>query len=68
MHIQRSLSWDAILVSRDINIRLKARVVGDAAQDVAVDNQISDVDLLYSGVSHLRGVCLTDLVWIISLR
>ena len=55
-------------MSRDMNIRLKARVVGDAAQDVAVDNQISDVDLLYSGGSHLRGICLIDLVWIMSLR
>lgn len=29
-------------------MRLKARIIGDAAEDVAVDNKIADVDLLYS--------------------
>jgi len=36
-------------------MRLKARIMGDAAQDVAVDNQIADVDLLYSGVQSFEG-------------
>eukprot|EP00487_Bulimina_marginata_P003771 TRINITY_DN19105_c0_g1_i1.p1 TRINITY_DN19105_c0_g1~~TRINITY_DN19105_c0_g1_i1.p1 ORF type:complete len:107 (-),score=9.14 TRINITY_DN19105_c0_g1_i1:199-519(-) len=36
-------------------MRLKARTIGVDAEDVLVDNQISDVDLLYTGVQSFTG-------------
>ena len=38
-----------ILVSKDINLRLKAAVVGVAAEDYNNDQVLDDLDLLYSG-------------------
>ncbi len=42
-----------ILVSKDINMRLKARMLGLAAQDYFNDKVLEDTDLLYSGVLAL---------------
>lgn len=42
-----------VLVSKDINLRIKARVLGIAAEDYFVDRVLDDVDLLYSGVSQV---------------
>jgi PhoH-like ATPase len=42
-----------ILVSKDINMRIKARVLGLEAQDYFNDRVIEDVDLLYSGALAL---------------
>ncbi len=55
LHLQRELKQDVTIVSRDINMRLKARTIGVDAEDVLVDNQISDIDLLYSGVQSFKG-------------
>ena len=55
LYLQKDLDKDVIIVSRDINMRLKARTVGVMAEDVAVDNQISDIDLLYTGVQAFEG-------------
>ncbi|GGI78468.1 PhoH family protein [Shewanella gelidii] len=55
LHVQNSLKQDVVIVSRDINMRLKARTMGVLAEDVAVDNQIADIDLLYSGVQSFDG-------------
>jgi PhoH-like ATPase len=55
LHVQKKLGRDACIVSRDINMRLKARTIGIDAEDVPVDNQISDIDLLYSGVQAFEG-------------
>lgn len=55
LHMQRVLGQEVTLVSRDINMRLKARTIGVDAEDVLVDHQISDIDLLYSGVQSFDG-------------
>lgn len=42
-----------ILVSKDINMRIKARALGLAAQDYFNDKVLEDTDLLYTGVREL---------------
>jgi PhoH-like ATPase len=42
-----------ILVSKDINMRIKARALGLAAEDYASDKVLEDTDLLYTGVREL---------------
>jgi PhoH-like ATPase len=42
-----------ILVSKDINMRIKARAVGLAAEDYFNDKVLEDTDLLYSGIRQL---------------
>jgi len=42
-----------ILVSKDINLRIKAAVLGIYAEDYYDDKVLDDVTLLYSGVSEL---------------
>ncbi|HPB76084.1 MAG TPA: PhoH family protein [Chromatiaceae bacterium] len=42
-----------ILVSKDINLRIKAAVLGIPAEDYANDQVLEDVDLLYTGVTAL---------------
>src|SRR3989339_854181 len=44
-----------ILVSKDINMRIKARALGLEAQDYFNDKVLEDTDLLYSGVLELPG-------------
>ena len=48
-HPQRQV----ILVSKDINMRIKARALGLAAEDYFNDKVLEDTDLLYSGVREL---------------
>jgi PhoH-like ATPase len=42
-----------ILVSKDINIRIKARAMGIPAEDYFNDKVLEDTDLLYSGMKEL---------------
>lgn len=42
-----------ILVSKDINIRIKARAMGIAAQDYFNDKVLEDTELLYTGTKEL---------------
>lgn len=44
---------DVILVSKDINMRIKARALGLAAEDYFNDRVLEDADLLYTGVREL---------------
>ena len=44
---------EVVLVSKDINMRLKARALGLAAEDYFNDQVLEDTDLLYSGVMAL---------------
>jgi PhoH-like ATPase len=44
---------DVVLVSKDINMRLKARALGMAAEDYFNDHVLEDSDLLYTGVMAL---------------
>jgi PhoH-like ATPase len=41
------------LVSKDINLRIKARVLGITAEDYSSDKVLDDVSLLYSGIEKL---------------
>jgi len=50
---QRHPDKTVILVSKDINLRIKAAVLGIAAEDYANDQVLEDVDLLYTGVTAL---------------
>ncbi len=42
-----------VLVSKDINMRIKARALGFAAEDYTNDKVLEDADLLYTGVRRL---------------
>ena len=42
-----------VLVSKDINMRIKARAIGVAAEDYFNDKVLEDTDLLYTGVREL---------------
>jgi len=44
---------EVVLVSKDINMRLKARALGMAAEDYYNDHVLEDTDLMYSGVMPL---------------
>ncbi|MES1944950.1 PhoH family protein [Salinisphaera sp. PC39] len=46
---------DVILVSKDINLRIKAAVIGIEAEDYYSDKVLEDVDLLFSGYAELPG-------------
>ncbi|MCK9510464.1 MAG: PhoH family protein [Pigmentiphaga sp.] len=50
---QRHPERHVVLVSKDINMRLKARALGLAAEDYFNDQVIEDTDLLYSGILQL---------------
>ena len=50
---QRNPEQTVILVSKDINLRIKAAVLGIPAEDYANDQVLEDVDLLYTGVTAL---------------
>jgi len=51
--LQQSQDRHVILVSKDINMRLKARALGLAAEDYYNDHVLDDSDLLYDGVIPL---------------
>jgi PhoH-like ATPase len=54
IHLQRLHPERAvILVSKDINMRIKARALGLEAQDYFNDKVLEDTDLLYTGVLEL---------------
>jgi PhoH-like ATPase len=54
MHLQDTHpKREVILVSKDINMRIKARAVGLAAEDYFNDKVLEDTDLLYSGTRQL---------------
>ncbi len=54
MHLQAAhAKREVILVSKDINMRIKARAVGLAAEDYFNDKVLEDTDLLYSGTRQL---------------
>ncbi len=46
---------EVILVSKDINMRIKARALGLNAQDYYNDKVLEDTDLLYTGTRELPG-------------
>jgi len=53
-HLQDTLpKRHVILVSKDINMRIKARALGLAAEDYFNDKVLEDTDLLYTGTREL---------------
>jgi PhoH-like ATPase len=46
---------NVILVSKDINMRIKARALGIAAEDYTNDKALEDTELLYGGMRELPG-------------
>ena len=50
---QKHASREVVLVSKDINMRVKARALGLAAEDYQNDKTLEDGDLLYSGAMAL---------------
>jgi PhoH-like ATPase len=56
MYLQKQQPKRAvILVSKDINMRIKARALGLSAQDYFNDKVLEDTDLLYTGSMELPG-------------
>jgi PhoH-like ATPase len=54
LHLQQAKpKREVILVSKDINMRIKARALGLAAEDYFNDKVLEDTDLLYTGVRKL---------------
>jgi PhoH-like ATPase len=54
MHLQQQHpKREVILVSKDINMRIKARALGYAAEDYFNDKVLEDTDLLYTGLKAL---------------
>jgi PhoH-like ATPase len=50
---QRLREHTVIIVSKDINLRIKAAVLGIPAEDYSNDQVLDDVDLLYTGMDAL---------------
>ena len=50
---ERDSAREVVLVSKDINMRIKARALGLAAEDYTNDKVLEDADLLYTGVRRL---------------
>ena len=50
---QKHSEREVVLVSKDINMRIKARALGLAAEDYTNDKVLEDADLLYTGVRPL---------------
>ncbi|MBU1235807.1 MAG: PhoH family protein [Gammaproteobacteria bacterium] len=54
MHLREKFpKRHVIMVSKDINMRIKARALGQEAQDYFNDKVLEDTDLLYSGTLEL---------------
>ncbi|AFJ02460.1 ATPase [Methylophaga frappieri] len=58
---QAQTDTNVILVSKDINLRIKATVLGICAEDYYNDKVLDDVDLLYRGASELLAGFWEDL-------
>ena len=54
MHLkQKYPKRDVVLVSKDINMRIKAHAIGLVAEDYYNDKVLEDTDLLYTGILQL---------------
>jgi len=58
---QEKTDTTVILVSKDINLRIKASVLGINAEDYFNDKVLDDVDLLYLGATELQADFWDDL-------
>ena len=56
IHMKENPAYEGrqvILVTKDLNMRIKARTIGVTAQDYLSDKVLEDTDLLYSGTTEL---------------
>jgi PhoH-like ATPase len=53
--VEQNPKRDVVLVSKDINMRIKARALGLPAEDYFNDKTLDDGDLLYTGTLQLPG-------------
>ncbi|HCA26653.1 MAG TPA: ribonuclease [Betaproteobacteria bacterium] len=54
LHLKREYPTRQVtLVSKDINMRIKARAIGIAAEDYFSDKVLEDTDVLYTGIHEL---------------
>ena len=51
---QRTENTEVVLISKDINLRIKARMLGINAEDYFNDKVLDDIEMLYSGVAVLN--------------
>jgi PhoH-like ATPase len=52
---KRKTEWNVVLVTKDINMRLKARACGIEAEDYSTDQLVDDVSLLSRGYHTMTG-------------
>jgi PhoH-like ATPase len=50
---QREADASVVLVSKDINLRIKAAIAGLSSEDYENDRALTDLDLLFTGVTEL---------------
>jgi PhoH-like ATPase len=55
IELKRSTEDKVVLVTKDINMRLKARAIGLDSEDYSSDQLVDDVDLLSNGFHHVTG-------------
>jgi hypothetical protein len=61
MHLQHlHVKRHVVLVTKDINMRIKARALGIAAEDYFNDKVLEDTELLYSGMTELPAISGTS--------
>lgn len=51
---------EVLMVTKDINLRIKARAMGFRAEDYRHDHAVEDADLIYRGWRHVSEEQLTD--------
>ena len=61
LFFQKHKKADIMIISRDINLRLKARTLGVPAEDVPDDVEVKDLDLLYPGFIEIEGDVFSQL-------
>lgn len=59
---RRPGATDVILVSKDINLRIKARIAGVSTEDYYNDKTLDDVDLLFTGSHELSTQAVEQLL------
>lgn len=55
LELKRRSEEKVVLVTKDINMRLKARAIGLDSEDYSSDQLVDDVDLLSNGFHHVTG-------------
>lgn len=61
LNLQKFAEGDTVLVSRDINLRLKARTLGVQSEDVPDDVAVQDLDLMWPGYVELNCDVFADI-------